>query len=367
MIKLLALSLSAAVAVGCASTATKNEAPGPSATATGLVAAPARLTDSQIRADRATLDATQLRLRKLNESGLPMGSYALAKAQCWLDTATTQYQENDRTGYIEEALAESNKIIGALEANKAAAVGMDTPFIARSTKLRPDLWTQLDTLKSQPVGMACYARTVACAEVRLVRAGHAEEQTGWRQASVHVAMVEDALRQAKLEGAKCAPAAVAVPATVPTVAAIPSAIVATAPPTAKASSRETMVVLSDALFRFNKASRADLLPGGLQRLNQVADKLKAYTAIDSLTIIGHTDRLGSAAYNLKLSQQRADTVKAYFESLGMKLGKVSTQGAGAAVPVTRADECKAGLARPALIDCLQPDRRVTLEVVGTAR
>ena len=136
------------------------------------------------------------RLRKLNEAGVAQNNYSLAKAQCWLDTAKTQYHENDRTGYIEESMTESQKIIQALEANKTAKVGYDTPLVARSTRLRDDLWAELTKFKNNSATLVCNARTVACAEVRLVRAGHAEQQTGWRAATPHVMMVEDGLRRA---------------------------------------------------------------------------------------------------------------------------------------------------------------------------
>lgn len=189
---------------GCAQNVVKNEAPGPAAMATGLVPQERRITDLQIQADRKTLEAIQQRLRLLNERGVPQSNYGLAKAQCWLDTAKTQYHENDRTGYIEESIAESLKIIQALEADKSVKVGYETPLIARSTRLREDLWAQLNAFKGRESTLICNAHTIACGEVRLVRAGHAEQQTGWRQATPHVQMVEDAVRRATAEAASCA-------------------------------------------------------------------------------------------------------------------------------------------------------------------
>ncbi|MBI2770286.1 MAG: hypothetical protein HYX47_11735 [Burkholderiales bacterium] len=163
------------------------------------------MTDMQIQADRKTIEAVQQRLRLLSEAGLAQNNYPLAKAQCWLDTAKTQYHENDRTGYIEESIAESLKIVQALEGDKGRKVGFDTPLVARSTRLREDLWAQLGAFKSRESTLICNARTVACGEVRLVRAGHAEQQTGWRQATPHVQMVEDAVRRATAEAASCQP------------------------------------------------------------------------------------------------------------------------------------------------------------------
>ena len=191
---------------GCSTSVKKTEAAGPASLTTGLSAPQARITDERILGDRRTLDAVQLRLRKLSESGVPQNSYSLAKAQCWLDTAKSQNHENDRTGYIEESLTEAVKIFQGLEIDKSAKVGFDTPLVARSSFLRNDLWAQLNGLKNQPSGLVCNAKTVACAEVRLLRAGHANEQTGWRQATPWVQMAEDDLVKAKAEAANCQPA-----------------------------------------------------------------------------------------------------------------------------------------------------------------
>jgi outer membrane murein-binding lipoprotein Lpp len=154
----LSLFISLALA-GCAQTAIKNEAPGPGSQATGLAAQQQRITEDKVLADRKTIEALQQRLRKLNESGIPQNNYPLAKAQCWLDTAKTQYHENDRTGYIEESLTESQKIIAALEANKSANAGFDTPLVARSTRLRDDLWMELGKYKNNAATLSCNART----------------------------------------------------------------------------------------------------------------------------------------------------------------------------------------------------------------
>ncbi len=347
--------------VGCGSTTSKSEAPGPAAQATGLNTQQGRITDERILADRRTIEAIQLRLRRLNESGVAQNSYSLAKAQCWLDTAKTQYHENDRTGYIEESLTEATKIAQALEVDKNAKAGLDTPLVARSTKLRDDLWAQLGAYKNQPSMMVCIAKTVACAEVRLVRAGHAEQQTGWRQATPHVQMVEDALRQAKLEADTCA----APKAPVQNAAAAPAKPFAAAAAQPAAVTRETYVLLTDTLFKFDKSGRQDMTTGGLQRLADVAKLLNAYQSIQTLRVVGFTDRLGSGDYNYKLSLERAKTVRTYLESRGVKSSAFTAAGKGKLEPVSQG--CSAKANRAALIQCLQPDRRVTIEVTGVAR
>jgi outer membrane protein OmpA-like peptidoglycan-associated protein len=358
MNRILPLSVLALALAGCGSFLASGEASPGAGGQAALNPQSSRITDRRILADRQTLESVQQRLRALNEGGIPQGSYPLAKAQCWLDTAKSQYHENDRTGYIEASLAESITIVQALEADKTAQVGLETPLVARSTRLRPDLWAALAQYKSQASTLSCTARTVACAEVRLVRAGHAEEQTGWRQATPHVQMVEDALRVAAQEAASCPPALSAAAAVAPVAPVAPASAVQTL-------TRETYVILADALFQFDKSRAEDMLPGGRQRLADVAQRLKGYQSIQTLTIAGHTDRLGDDAYNDRLSQARADTVKAYLASLGVQAQTVQARGVGEREPVTQ--NCADAQPRAALIQCLQADRRVTIEVTGVVK
>ncbi|MDP2263477.1 MAG: OmpA family protein [Hydrogenophaga sp.] len=344
--------LSVLTLAGCASLSTAGSEP--SSTKAGLSPQGARITDERILGDRQTLEAVQQRLRALNEAGVPQSNYALAKAQCWLDTAKTQYHENDRTGYVAESLAESVRITQVLEADRNARAGQATPLVARSVRLREDLWTRLEGFKSNAATLSCNAQTVACAEVRLVRAGHAMEQTGWRQATPHVAMVEDAVRRAEAEAARCAAPVVAAPA----------APVAPTPPPAAAPAvvhKESIVLLGDALFRFDKAGQDDLLPGGLERLREVAERFRQYRSIESLRFTGHTDRWGSEEHNDALSLQRAETVRAYLESLGVKAEQTSASGRGAREPGVI---CSTKPPKAQQVVCLQPNRRVTIEVLG---
>ncbi|MBC7437785.1 MAG: OmpA family protein [Bdellovibrionales bacterium] len=360
---LIATAAFAALALsGCASlNGPAAQPPGPATAATGLAPQASRITDSRIAGDRETLNMLQQRLRKLNESGIALNNYPLAKAQCWLDTARTQYNENDRTGYIEESLGESMKIVQALEADKNVKAGYDTPLVARSTRLRDDLWARLGQYKTQEATLACNARSVACAEVALVRAGHAEQQTGWRQATPHVQIAEDGLRRAGVEAANCAQPATQQAGV--TGRSAPSVVVP--PPAPVTIVKETFTILVDTLFKFDKSGRQDMLPGGLQRLGIVAERLKSYKSVESFTILGHTDRLGGEAFNDKLSQARADTVKAYFESMGLKAGVLIAKGMGEREPITKG--CSNKLPRAELIQCLQPDRRVTIEITGNAK
>jgi OmpA-OmpF porin, OOP family len=309
------------------------------------------------------IDSVARRLHRLVGTGTAAGNFSLAKAQCWLDTAHTQRSENDRTGYVEEAIAEAARIAAALEADRATDAGHATPLIARSTRLREDLWAQLDQLAARGSAPACNARAVACGQVWLVRAGHAEQQTGWRAATPFVQMAEDAVVRARAQAAACSVPTPAMAAT-PVPAPVAAAAVSPAAAPAVAQSAERFVILSDTLFRFGRSGPQDMLPEGKARLADLAQRLKSYTQVQAIGITGHTDRLGSDAYNDQLSRARAATVRTYFEAAGTQAGSVTAQGKGKREPVTQG--CSGSLPRAALVRCLQPDRRVTIEVRGSA-
>jgi OOP family OmpA-OmpF porin len=91
----------------------------------------------------------------------------------------------------------------------------------------------------------------------------------------------------------------------------------------------------------------------------------AGASFDKVTVEGHTDRLGTTAYNQTLSQSRADAVKSHLVAAGrIDAAKVTAVGMGEAGPVTLPDQCK-GAASAKVIACLQPDRRVVIEVTGS--
>jgi len=110
------------------------------------------------------------------------------------------------------------------------------------------------------------------------------------------------------------------------------------------------------LFAFNSAELGPNQP----KLDEVAATMNANSDIASVTIVGYTDRIGSKAYNQKLSEERANSVKAYLQDKGVSANRLTAVGKGEADPVV---ECKDEKKRPALIKCLEPNRRVEIEPV----
>jgi len=136
------------------------------------------------------------------------------------------------------------------------------------------------------------------------------------------------------------------------------------PPPPPAPTSEKVTFAADALFDFDKAVlRAD----GKAKLDDLVSKL-AGVSLEVIIAVGYTDRLGPLAHNQKLSVARAQAVKDYLVSKGIEPNRVYTEGKGPANPVKQCPDPSAKgeiRNRAQLIQCLQPNRRVEVEVVGT--
>ncbi|MCZ8252332.1 MAG: OmpA family protein [Hylemonella sp.] len=123
-----------------------------------------------------------------------------------------------------------------------------------------------------------------------------------------------------------------------------------------------VVIAADNDFGFDKVS---LSPSGKRTLDAFARDLRGLT-YERITVIGNTDRFGTESYNMKLSQRRADAVKDYLVvSGGVPASKIVATGAGESDHRTVPSDCVGQVATTRMIECLQPDRRVDIEVIGT--
>ncbi len=152
-----------------------------------------------------------------------------------------------------------------------------------------------------------------------------------------------------------APIAKAVPPVVAPEPAPPPVIVA-------APVRRRVTFSAESLFGFDLST---VKPEGRAALDKFAADTRG-TRFDVITVEGHTDRLGSPDYNQRLSLRRAEAVKAYLVSSGgFAADKVNVVGKGESSPVTQTSACTGNKPTPKLIACLQPDRRVDIEVTGS--
>ena len=158
-------------------------------------------------------------------------------------------------------------------------------------------------------------------------------------------------------------AAPAVPLVTPLPAPAPAPYVDTTPgpvaaPAAAAAvavvpSSEKITFEADTFFDFDKSV---LKPTGKTKLNDLASKLQGID-IEVVVATGHTDSVGSDAYNIKLSLRRANAVKAFLVSKGIPADRIFTAGKGEGTPVA-SNKTRDGRAK---------NRRVEVEVVGSRK
>jgi OOP family OmpA-OmpF porin len=151
------------------------------------------------------------------------------------------------------------------------------------------------------------------------------------------------------------PVAAAAPAPAP--APEPPPVVAApapepAPPVAAAPLPKKISLSADTLFNFDKS---ELRPDAKAELDDLVARLHAAN-VDEITVVGHTDSIGTDQYNQKLSERRANAVKAYLVAQGMSAEKIQAEGKGEREPVAD-NKTKQGR---------QENRRVDIQVQGTS-
>jgi OOP family OmpA-OmpF porin len=288
-------------------------------------------------ADLATIERLQrsLQQREFSRTGNP---YALAKAGAWLDFALDEYYEPDRSGIVQDATDEAAVILAQLDAQPGFdASATRQPYA--SERVRDDLWQQVATMKQHP-DFACASEKIAELEVQLVWTGHEKWEAGWSQAEPYARIAENLAIEAQHQLDACAQKHA---------------------PTAPRIVVEQRSLGTDALFAFGRASVDDLAPGGRLKLDALADELKTWKSLEHIQLSGHTDRLGSARTNQKLSQQRAEAIKRYLVGRGIRADIIEATGRGESQPIV---QCRAQRDSHALIECLQPNRRVEFIISG---
>ena len=264
-------------------------------------------------------------------------SYALVKAGAWLDFALDEYYEQDRTGIVQDATDEAAVILAQLDAQPGFDASA-TPHPYASERVRDDLWQQVAAMKQHPQ-LACASRKLAELEVQLVWTGHEKWESGWDHAAPYARIAENLAHEAQQQLDACA--GKHAPATHTVV--------------------EQRSLSTDTLFAFDRSSVESLSPDGRRRLDALADELKTWKTIERIQLSGHTDRLGSYRHNQTLSLQRAEAIKHHLVSRGLRADVIEADGQGAARPIV---QCRVQRETAALIECLQPNRRVEIVISG---
>lgn len=200
--------------------------------------------------------------------------------------------------------------------------------------------------------------------------GYVQSQGGTLKAQNYGTCVRTGYWAPSMATAECDPDLMPKPAPKPEakpVAPKPEAKPAAAKPEAKPEAAkpkpaavpviEKVTLQADALFDFDKAT---VKPDARVKLDDLVSRMKGVN-LEVIIAVGHTDRIGSDAYNQKLSVRRAEAVKAYLVSKGVAANRIYTEGKGKRQPVKN---CTGGVSK-SVIACLEPNRRVEVEVVGT--
>jgi OOP family OmpA-OmpF porin len=200
--------------------------------------------------------------------------------------------------------------------------------------------------------LAAFVATAALATAAL-----AQNVDNWRNASGDVwkNAAGDCWRNAGWTPATAAPGCggpvAAEPKAAP--AAAPAPAPAPAPAAAPAAAATKVTYAADAFFDFDKAV---VKPAGKAKLDDLISKVKAIN-LEVIIAVGHTDSVGSEAYNQKLSVRRAEAVKAYLVTKGIEKNRIYTEGKGEKQPVA-SNKTAEGRTK---------NRRVEIEVVGTRK
>lgn len=229
-------------------------------------------------------------------------------------------------------------------------------FLTDNQRKRPSIWAPcMALLLSLP--LAIQAQTASKPGYWLDASGQfigsATPGQCW-----HSAEWTPALAAAPCDGAVVAVAAA--PVSVAPAQAAPEPVAAAPMPVPVPLVPQKMSYASDALFAFDKSA---LNNEGMNMLDELALQLQG-ASYGAIQVTGHTDRLGSAAYNQKLSVRRATVVGDYLVSRGVAATAIDASGMGEKQPMTASTDCLRGN-RSARIACLAPDRRVDVEVQST--
>jgi len=343
------------------------------AAGTAMAAAPQQITpqaerisDAKISKDRKTFELMQARVRALNAAGVPVTNYHLAKAQAYIEVALDEYNENDRSSFVELALGEANSLLRGLEAGqknlpmatypleveKNSKTG-STATRAPENRLRPDMWAQAERIK-QHEQFACAAEPTAQFEVQLLQAIHEDRLGGWRRTSPYIAIAESLAVRAQEALDVCAASAKAavpaVPAVIvkapeplpppPTPPAPPFVVVEAIPPPAPRpivpvpadTKGEVLIILSEHVFF--AFGQAEVTAAGQARMRDVAAMLNAPAARDrKIFVDGYTDDVGDSQLNQSLSERRAEAVSQALTANGIDAARLTVRAFGESRPV----------------------------------
>lgn len=295
-----------------------------------------RFTDEAINRDWAAIKELRNRIAAVRTDA--PSAYAVVRSEGMTEFGAEEYAETDKTGVIEVVLDDALAMLLTQE-SRTKLQNLDIPKMSGILMMRQDLWNKTRHIKKDPLKFNCVQVQLARLDVGLVELAHehyevnaklnTEEHTKPYESLVNTLNddLDDAL-------AHCKP-----------VTKLP----------------RKYVFAADALFKYDKSAVQDILETGKQKLDTFAKEISMnQVQWHSIIITGHTDRLGRHDYNLGLGQKRADTIRDYLvKNYSLPESRIKTRSMAYVQPVVY---CSGEEINDELIACLQPNRRVEIEL-----
>jgi OOP family OmpA-OmpF porin len=356
----LSLSLSLAIGVAHAGDSRLGDSRSSESGSAGLLpdrvpALPGRPMASRV-GEPSSISQLQARLDALAATGAAdcETAYQANKAQAWLNFEKYAVQNEVPAAVAAAALHNANDIIGGLETHSPLSI--QTPELPKARHVRDDLWRSVAAVKVD--GRRCGApKMTAYCEVQLAWVGYEATEGGWRHVDPYVRIAEDYCTTAS--------AAIAMPVVAPVAVGAPVMDLLPMPPEfASVESVSEEIDLSIfVLFPHDRSGREDIRSPGRAELAQIAEHMKSLPANTVITVMGHADITGGAQYNQALSERRAQTVAMELGAMGIDPSRIRLGAAGAREPVVN---CSSDRAHLQYLACLEPNRRVVVQLVGDA-
>jgi outer membrane protein OmpA-like peptidoglycan-associated protein len=311
---------------------------------------PGRPADSR-RPLPPALSSLQARLDLLaaQDSSDCEANYAANKTQAWINFGRYAAAEQLPRPVQSAAASHAEALLESLTQHTGPV--LDTPELPRARHVRDDLWRGIDAVKHDARRCAAPKMTAFC-EVELAWVDYEAGAGGWQHVDPYVRIAEDYC----LTAMRATPVSAPGPATPALAAAPPEPAAASAEP---ARTQRTLIVL----FPHDRSRRADIRRPGHAELKRLAGEIGRLPAGTRVLLVGNADLTGHDGYNLRLSTRRARSVARELEALGVPRAAISIAARGSSEPVVQCPAHADAGERRRYLQCLEPNRRVVIEVV----
>jgi|GEM_PF-1577791 len=293
-----------------------------------------RFTDEAIARDMAAINSLRSRIAAVRPRA--KSAYLITRSEALADFGAEEYEENDKTGVLEPLLDEAFRLIVSQELGRTD-ITLEMPDIPGISRIRPDLWAKIAAIKQDAAKLACAGEPLARLEVGLLELAHEQYEVDTKLNTPEHTLPYSGVIDSLVKNVDDALAA------------------------CHSATPRHVVFDTDVLFPFNKSAQQDMILSSQSKLDAFAEKLANNPGLwQRMEITGHTDHLGEPAYNQRLGQQRADTIRHYLiNHFGLPGERIQTKSMGAAQAIKNCPDIQNA---EQLKACLQPNRRVEIDL-----